>query len=408
MAKPLTPEVQHPDGHITATDAWLLGALMPMIDLVGLSNQKLFDLDYRFEHQEFLQQLERDTRNAVLVDLVYRLYRGERAIIAQFQRDDPSNTQVDPLVYDLMIGLLSCRAAGNAGLMQPDEARRVMHNLGRRLQGLYASWKELLVDFAQIYSLHRTIVGQDEQETMSDMQSFQASATNMLQPAGIWQLVSWNLPLPIEGDADIEMARKEWLTSAIFYRHEAVLGNPSFTESPTNWCLAVAAIYRAWWGEPIDSLEPAEMMPIVLSRDWGVDDRASLLETVDGCLNDRHFGALVEMQRKDDELPQENPLAWDLVRLMQVATSGVCSGFVTLDEVLPVMVEAGKRLQATYGSWTEMVVGFNTGRAVWQQMREMDDEDVETENDDLEEVLELLVSDPRSPMMLLPWSLPLD
>jgi Protein of unknown function (DUF1266) len=390
---------------MTAADCWLLGALAPMIDLHELPRGALIDPLHRHEHQAYLDALGINSRDDALLEIVFRLYRGERCIIDELQRSEPDRYQGSSVSYDLVTALLVARAAGCAGLVPTDEARRLMHFVARQLQAQFGTWKEFIIGFAATYELTRDMVDQDPEVTKEELAQFHLTATGMLQPQGLWQLVPWKLALPIEGDADVELTRRERLANVIFYRHEAILGAPDFAPSAQHWCLAVASIYRAWWGEPIDALEPGdgETMRTILDRDWGVTDRESLDETLHGLATDQHFSRLTTMQEEDSDLPQGNVLAWDLVRFMQVATSGISVGYQTLDNVMPAMSSVGQRLQQTYGSWDEMLDAFTTGRTLWQIYNDMPEEEINDPDDDLDAMIELLRADSRSPMVLVPW-----
>jgi Protein of unknown function (DUF1266) len=392
---------------MTASDAWVMGVLMPMLRLFDLPSTELVDGAGPFLHEAYLNIVELETREEVLADTAFRVYRGERSVIRQLQATDGSVTQTDALVYDLVTAMLNVRSAMNAGLIEGDEGRRALHFLGRQLQHQFATWKDFIIAFAAVYALTRAMVEQDDDETASDLASFNETANLMLEANGLWQLVPWKLGLPVEGDADIELVRRESLTSVIFYRNEAVIGDPVFAPSPRHWCLAVAAIYRCWWGEPIDTLEPAPMLPFILERDWGVTDADSAEETLNGLFVDQHVSRLAKLQRTDPTLPQQNPLAWDLVRLMQVATSAVCAGYATEASVLPMMIKAGERLQDAYQSWDDLIDAFRAGRYLWQRLNHIDPDESAEADDDLDEVLELLVTDPRSPMLRIPWAIPL-
>lgn len=395
-----------PEAQMTAADGWLLGSLAPMIDLLELPRGALIDPIHRFEHQAYLEALDITSRDDALLQIVFRLYRGERCVIEELQRSEPDRYQGSSLGFDLVHALLVARAAGCTGLVPAAETRRVMHFVARQLQAQFGTWKEFVIGFASTYELTRHMLGQDPAATKEDLAQVHLTATGMLQAQGLWQLVPWKLALPVEGDADVELIRRERLANVIFYRHEAILGTPNFAPTPQNWCLAVASIYRAWWGEPIDALEPGdgETMRTILERDWGIEDRESLDEALHGLATDQHFSHLTTMQEEDSDLPQGSVLAWDLVRFMQVATSGISVGYQTLENLLPAMISVGQRLQQTYGSWDEMLAAFQNGRTLWQIYNDLTEEEINDPDDDLDEMIELLRSDLRSPMVLVPWS----
>ncbi len=388
-----------PTVFMSAGDAWLLGVLSPLLEAVGMPNEQLFVADDHDDFLVLLEELDRGTREDILADVVFRIFKGERSDIAAFQRANATRVQSDPVVYDLLMGLLMCRAAWNARLLESEEAYALMFCYARRLQVLFATWRDFVVVFSEIFVLHRELIGQTVPEIALAKQAIYAKASALLQPDGLWQKIPWKLSLPENGETELEVIRAKYLTNALFYRAES-----AFIASSYHWCLAVAAIYRAWWGEAVDSLEPAEFMQHMLDRDWGVTNRRELLEVLRGVFLDRHRPELEAMQQQ----PLQNLIAWDLVRFMQLATSGVCMGLLTVAEAHDLMLIAAQPLQAAYSDWRDMLMAFKTGRNLWQIYAGQTPEDIGTTNEELDQLLELLQYSPASPLQKIPWQYPLE
>ena len=386
-----------------ASDAWLLAAISPLLDVMGMPSSVLLETKTRNQQVRFLSSVGLNSSEEVQTALVMGLYRGQRVLISRLQRAEPHRAQTDSLVYDLVLGILIARTATNAEFLKPDDGTALMLCFARRLQVLYANWSDFITALTEVYALQRELSGESAQVIERDTQKLKFSSAALLQPNALWQTTPWTLALPSNGEAELEMVRDAFLLNAIFYRDEA-----GFKASSNNWCLAVAAIYRAWWGVPIDSLEPAEITKHILERDWEVRNRKALLGTLESLILDGHCSDLQKLQRKDSSLPINNPLAWDLVRFMQIVTSGVCVGYVTLDEGRDLMLHAAKPLQAAYSSWAEMIAGFAVGRNLWQIHVGIQPDSVVKTNQDLTEILEILATDQRSPCLKVAWNQPLE
>jgi hypothetical protein len=387
----------------TPAQTWVLAAITPMLEVADFSATQLFEPVGRPDQRQFAEMIGWVDAETVLEGVVQTMYAGERVQVARLQHANPSFPQVDAVVYDLVFALVGIRAAINAQGIDAEDGEGLLYAVARRLQAQFASWQAFGAAFVQAYGLQRQLTDQSTQETKADIVKLTSSMNRL--GVGLWQAVPWDLPLPMtnEGERHLERATRAFLSSALFYRDRA-----RFTPSSEHWCLAVAAVYRAWWGEPIDSLEGAEVITTILGRDWGVNDRDDLLGVLRSLLLEGHRPELTRMQRSDPQLSQVNPLAWDLVRFMQIATSGVCASFLTRDEARALMLHAAHPLQSAYGSWAEMLDAFQVGRDLWQRLVGIDLQEAAEGNADLDDLLETLKVDPYSPCVRVPWNQPLE
>ena len=386
----------------TPVQTWVLGAITPMLEVAGFSATQLLEPVGRADQREFAEMIGWVDAEEVLSGLVTTVYAGERAGIARLQHENPGLPQVDAVVYDFVFALVAIRAAINAEAIDAEDGEGLLYATARRLQMQFTSWDAFGAAFVQVYALQRQLTDQSVQENRADIVKITQSMARLQM--GLWQAVPWVLTLPTtDGERHFERATRAFLSTALFYRDRL-----AFTASSRNWCLAVAGVYRAWWGEPIDSLEPAEVITTILSNDWGIEGRAELLSTLRSLLLEGHRPELTRMQRDHSEFPQVNTLAWDLVRFMQIATSGVCAEFISIEEAHELMLHAAHPLQAAYSSWPEMLSAFQVGRDLWQQFVGMNLEEAAEGNTELDELLKSLVFDPYSPCVRVPWDQPLE
>jgi hypothetical protein len=385
----------------TPAQTWVLGAITPMLEVADFAAAQLLEPPRRPDQLEFIKILGWEDVQEVLEGMVLSLYKGERVQIARLQHQHPQLPRVDGVVYDFVFTLVALRASINAELIDPEDGEGLLYAVARRLQMQFTGWAEFGNAFVQAYALQRQLTDQSAEETRADLDKLAQSMARL--QIGLWQAVPWSLELPTTGERHFERATRSFLTDALFYRDRA-----AFRPSSPNWSLAVAAVYRAWWGEPVDSLEAAEMVTTILARDWGVESRQDLFGAMRGMILEGHRPELTEMQRQEPNGSQVNVLAWDLVRYMQLATSGVCAGFITRDEADALMLHAAHPLQAAYGSWAEMLDAFVVGRTLWQRLKGIDPEEAAQGNAELDDMLETLKIDPYSPCVIVPWNQPLE
>lgn len=129
------------------------------------------------------------------------------------------------------------------------------------------------------------------------------------------------------------------------------------------WALAAAAQLTAINGDSHDTLNPD---PVKDSSDWGValahwwdvDDHGEAVEQLQSL---KESGHRVGFRAQLDH----DVLAWDLVRLINVARWGYAARYLREDEAWSYILDAAAELHRTYGSWEELARDYVLGHDVW-------------------------------------------
>lgn len=164
------------------------------------------------------------------------------------------------------------------------------------------------------------------------------------------------------------------------FRNMAGIFYPGYEKQP-DWVQKVQQMLREYWGIETHDKAMEEMQSLLdtgMRAQYGRD--MSMLET-------RYAGyseeALIHEARKqnpkadeDSYLPKmlmayrrhgENALlGWDMGRATFVIQSCYFAGYVTMEEVLEIGVEAGKKAQAVFHNWEEMMESYLLGGQYWQ------------------------------------------
>ena len=206
------------------------------------------------------------------------------------------------------------------------------------------------------------------------------------------------------------------------------------------WAYAVGAPYHVGHGHPIDGLPEAvdaDDERAKLARDWGIDDRASLIEAMNhlGSEGHRHRLALklryfamiwrpaVASMREElratireggDEAEEATSdlwrldavqanlpgirssslLAFDAARGIMLARDGLMLGWLQEDEAWAYMGEVARDVRRSYSSWAAFGADFVLSRNVWAGDGDPDVFDV---------VVAMLGRDAASPWRTLEW-----
>ena len=129
------------------------------------------------------------------------------------------------------------------------------------------------------------------------------------------------------------------------------------------WALAAAAQLTAINGDSHDTLNPN---PVKDSSDWGValahwwevNDHEEAVEQLQSL---KQSGHRVEFR----EVLDHDVLAWDLVRLINVARWAYASRYLKEDEAWSYILDAATELHRTYGSWEQLANDYVLGHDVW-------------------------------------------
>lgn len=400
-------EYVHAEGPPPEPERWLLAANAIYSVWMERPVDVLLDLPGRPTYSEGLAPWGIKTRDQLLLNLADLAHRGSRRPMRRLQQQDRALPQHDLLAFDLGRFLYLCVGGTSLGLITPEEGRVLMLHAGRTLQRRYAGWAEYADSFMAGYIVNRThknvafdLKSQARQESLQ-------RAIDLLKRSkkSPWQQLPWATPLPNpEPDDFFDFVSRTQISQAIIYVNEE-----AFVPSDANWTLAVGAVYRAWWGEPLDVLisNPADRLA-GLKRDWGIGNREEALELLGWLAGSGHREELERLQHQLPAAPGGNPLAWDMVRLTQVSMGAASVGYLSPDEAYTLMLGAGRELQRHYGSWAEFRTGFQTGRVLWRMYNAQPQTDeIKRSDATFDQTLDLLEQEPDSPWQKIPWAYPL-
>ncbi|MGI4799747.1 MAG: DUF1266 domain-containing protein [Janthinobacterium lividum] len=215
------------------------------------------------------------------------------------------------------------------------------------------------------------------------------------------------------------------------------------------WAYALGAVYNVGHGLPVDTTaldaDPAEaavetkQMTRMLERDWGITDRVTLVERLDGLGDGGHrrrflpqlrFYATMwrpEVAARREELRanirdggedaegaaetlwrlnavqadlpglRASPLlAFDAGRAAMLFRCGLMLGWLGEPD-WDYLVDAARDVRRNYASWAEYGTDFLLSRCVWSGS---DTKDV------FDDVVTMLLREPQSPWVRLPWDAP--
>jgi hypothetical protein len=213
-----------------------------------------------------------------------------------------------------------------------------------------------------------------------------------------------------------------------------------FTADDVRWAYAVGAPYHVGHGRPIDGFPDevhADSERTMLTRDWGIDDRLSLIDAMNSLGSEGHRHRLglklryysmiwrpaVAAMREElrasiredgedageasanlwrlDAVQADLPgirsstlLAFDAARGIMLARDGVLLGWLTQDEAFAYMLDVARDVRRTYSSWQDFGADFLLSRNVWAG---------DGDPDIFDTVVALLLRDPTSPWRKLAW-----
>lgn len=219
---------------------------------------------------------------------------------------------------------------------------------------------------------------------------------------------------------------------------------PDAPLSTERWAAAVAAPFRAAAAEPWDVVVRPNLRfryRRMLSSEWGVTDRASLLAAVSALWEELHghdsadlvidLRAGTALPRGGGESAPRRGVAltleevarlrevtgvdpntqtvvigafewWRSVHLVRLVCAGATLNWISPAETQAMLRRVASDLQRRYASWAELAQAFHAGYLLWRDGQRY------PEPDRLWTALGLLVHDPQSPWLLLPWDMPLE
>ncbi|AIG26837.1 hypothetical protein BRLA_c025180 [Brevibacillus laterosporus LMG 15441] len=172
----------------------------------------------------------------------------------------------------------------------------------------------------------------------------------------------------------------------------------------TLWCYGLAAVMNEMNGLKLKdnyklnkSKENIRIHKHSLARDWGIENKEDLLQSLQWLLNEGHRHSFDEMKfflstlsESDqlhyiesipktsetyreyyivraymDRLPLAGIAAWDWGRYAHLCRIGAFVGYLSDDEVLELVKHVARIAQQQYSSWQEFGTSFLIGRQFW-------------------------------------------
>ena len=150
-------------------------------------------------------------------------------------------------------------------------------------------------------------------------------------------------------------------------------------EDAERWVIASYAMWSEYYsegnwqyvaGSPVKE-ENAANMQLMLSRDWEIDDREDLLDTV------MFLTALYEDEEDVDQEDIETG-AWDLCRACQILGMGFVAGIIDREEMFGISMMVCGLMQFYYPSWMHLYSSYLNGYKEWR-LGDGDEEDEEAQ-----------------------------
>lgn len=173
------------------------------------------------------------------------------------------------------------------------------------------------------------------------------------------------------------------------------------------WVIATYAMWSEYYsegdwqyiaGSPVKE-ENASDMRLMLSRDWEIDNREDLLDTVT---------FLTALYMDDDNVDQEDieTGAWDLCRACQILGMAFVAGIIDREEMMGLSLMAGSLMQYYYPSWLHLYSSYINGYREWRLEEDEEDEEALEDVEEREQICRELLSMPDGPCSV-PWELKL-
>lgn len=178
------------------------------------------------------------------------------------------------------------------------------------------------------------------------------------------------------------------------------------------WVIAAYAMWSEYYsegnwkyiaGSPVKE-ENASNMLLMLSRDWEIEDKDDLMDTL------MFLTALYEDEETVD-LEDIETGGWDLCRACQILGMAFVGGIISREEMMGLSLIVCSLMQCYYPSWMHLYSSYIKGYKEWR-LGEADEEDEEEDEEALEDVEEreqivrrLLIM-PDGPCSV-PWNLEL-
>lgn len=174
------------------------------------------------------------------------------------------------------------------------------------------------------------------------------------------------------------------------------------------WVIATYAMWSEYYskgnwqyiaGSPVKE-ENASNMLLMLSRDWEIDNKEDLLETI---------MFLIALYEDEEDVEQEDieTGGWDLCRACQILGMAFVGGLISREEMMEISLMVCNLIQYYYPSWMHLYSSYLKGYKEWR-LGDGDEEDEEALEDveAREQICRRLLIMPNGPCSI-PWDLEL-
>lgn len=117
--------------------------------------------------------------------------------------------------------------------------------------------------------------------------------------------------------------------------------------------------WRYFAGIKESNKQKESSLRVVLRRDWGITDKASLYDMV------KNLTDLYGIEADREKLSDIG--AWDLCRACQILGMGYVAGHIEKEEMVTKSVEVGRIMQQYYHSWKELYDSYMKGYSNWRK-----------------------------------------
>ena len=172
------------------------------------------------------------------------------------------------------------------------------------------------------------------------------------------------------------------------------------------WVIATYAMWSEYYSEgdwqyiagSTVKEENASNMQQLLSRDWGINNKEELLDTL---------VFLTALYNDEENLDPEDieTGAWDLCRACQILGMAFVAGIIGREEMMGISLMVCNLMQCYYPSWTPLYASYLKGYKEWRLEDEEDEEALEAV-EEREEICRQLLIMPNGPCSI-PWDLEL-
>lgn len=172
------------------------------------------------------------------------------------------------------------------------------------------------------------------------------------------------------------------------------------------WVIATYAMWSEYYSEgdwqyiagSTVKEENASNMKRMLSRDWGINNKEELLDTL---------VFLTALYNNEEDLEPEDieAGAWDLCRACQILGMAFVAGIIGREEMMGISLMVCNLMQCHYPSWMHLYSSYLKGYKEWRLEDEEDEEALEAV-EEREEICRQLLTMPNGPCSI-PWDLEL-